>query len=149
MLLDLCLNNARFLFLPDLSARLLCLISTYVCVAYYVSFKLSFPWFYLMSSGVTVISKGNKYKCYISYLESVQSWPDALSSFTLSLSSTSPAQDSDSGPGECWVQSVLNLFCGTSSLGKVCWVLGEGESIQSKKSARLGTGLFLSPKPKV
>lgn len=126
LLSNLCLNNASFLLLSGLPARILCLISPQVCVAYHVHIclKIPFLWFSSASSGITVTSKGNKYKCYIIYLESFQSWPDPLSSFILghifivSLSSSSPGQDSGSSPMGQWAKEGLNLFCWISCWGK-------------------------------
>lgn len=67
-----CLNNASFLLLPVLPARILCLVSSlHVCMNYYVNIclKFSFLWFYFTSSGIIVISQSNKCISYISYLE--------------------------------------------------------------------------------
>lgn len=74
---------------------------------------------------MAVISEDNKYKCYIIYVESFQSWPGPLSSlilspvFTLSLSSSSPGQDSESGPvgWKPWISFVELLAWGKSDEG--------------------------------
>lgn len=77
--------------LPGLPAEYCACLAHTSFVAYYVNVCSEFPFFlfYSSSSGITVISKGVKYNYYIIYLENFLSWPDPLSSFTVSLSSAS------------------------------------------------------------